>query len=100
MKINQENAKRLKEIAESLIEQLDEFKHICRNSMSSSEYQQFKYRCLGNLEPGLREDSEWVTRYSSIDSLEKVADNALNDADSDLECEDCGKLIPYGGLTN
>lgn len=83
MNITAEKAKRLVEIAQEMASLLDEFKRICRNSMTSNEYEQFKYRCLGNLEPGLIEDSEWFIKYSSIDSLESIANNALDDAESD-----------------
>jgi hypothetical protein len=88
MTITKDKAERLVEIASEMAELLGEFKHICRNSMESNEYQQFKYRCLGNLEPGLIEESEWVTTYSSIDSLESVANNALDEAESEDDIDE------------
>ena len=83
MNIDKESAERLKEITEEIIDLLGEFKHTVRNAMTSEEYNRFKYRTLGHLEPGLMEDSEWVTTYSSIDSLESVAQDALDSAEKD-----------------
>jgi hypothetical protein len=79
MNLNTEKAERLVEIASEMSELLSEFKRICRENMHSSEYDQFKYRTLGHLEPALNEETEWYTRYSSIDSLEKVAQNAVEE---------------------
>jgi hypothetical protein len=84
MKITPENAARLKELVGEMIERLDEFKSIVKKAMPRYEYQQFKYRTLGNLEPGLIEESEWITSYSSI-SLEKVAENAAEAVEDEEE---------------
>ena len=88
MTITQAQADELKEIVEQMKEGLENFKAICRRTMSASEYQMFKYRTLGHLEPGLVEDSEWVTTYSSIDSLEKVANEIAGDQPEDDEEEE------------
>jgi hypothetical protein len=93
MKISKDNAERLRQIALDMVELLSEFKQIARSSMSSHEYEQFKYRTLGHLEPGLIEDSEWVTSYSAIDSLEKVAENA----GEELICPECGSELNEDG---
>ena len=87
MNITSESAERLQELVQIMQESLDEFKHICKTAMTSSEYQQFKYRTLGHIEPALFEDSEWVTSYSSIDSLEKVANNASAIEEMCKECD-------------
>jgi hypothetical protein len=79
MNVTQEQANRLVELREEIQERLGEFKQICRETMHKSEYDQFKYRTLGHIEPVVSEETEWVTRYSSTDSLESVAANALND---------------------
>lgn len=78
MNISQENAERLQELFEEINERVNEFKHICRQSMSNGEYEQFRYRTLGNLEPAIALDQPWVTTYSSIDCLEEVAQKALD----------------------
>lgn len=80
--ITKENAERLKKISDEMNLLLEEFKSIYRAAVSPSKYQQFKYRTLGHLEPGLLADSEWYTKYSSIDPLESVADGMID------ECED------------
>lgn len=96
MKINQEEADRLKEIHQKVAELVEEFKQICRTTMTRPEYDQFKYRCLGNLEPGINNETDWVTTYSSIDSLEKIAERAADevvgeecDVCADPECKGC-----------
>ena len=76
-----ETADRMVEIVGEMTDLLSEFKQICRESMTRREYEQFKYRTLGHIEPALMEDTEWYTRYSSIDSLEKVAKNALGEVE-------------------
>lgn len=89
--ITKAQATRLVEISNEMNQMLEEFKRICRNTMYPAQYDQFKYRTLGHLEPALFEDSEWYAKYSSIDSLEKVANNLMeevNEDDSD-EDEDC-----------
>lgn len=90
MKFQKENAERLKELVNEINERVEEFKHLCRTAMSRSEYDLFKYRTLGNLEPAVMEESEWVTRGSSIDSLEKVANQAC---DENAVCKKCGSVI-------
>jgi hypothetical protein len=86
--ISIEDAERLKEISDEIIVLVNEFKDICRSCMSSSEYGQFKYRTLGRLEPAVMEDHEWMTQYSSIDSLEEVANKLYGIAEEDEEDEE------------
>jgi len=88
MNLKIKSAERMQEIAEEMISLLNEFKHLAKQSMSGPEYQQFKYRCLGNLEPGLMKESEWITKYSSIDSLEEVAENAVAEAADEEETDE------------
>ncbi len=88
MNLDTEKAERLVEIVSEMSELLSEFKRICRENMHRSEYDQFKYRTLGHLEPALNEDTEWYTRYSSIDSLEKVAQEALDEVVMDGDGEE------------
>ena len=72
MNITKEKVERLQKLQEQIHEDLDEFKQICLDSMNCNKYNQFKYRTLGHIEPAVSEDTEWFTKYSSIDSLEKV----------------------------
>ena len=73
-----------------MIELLAEFKALAREVMPPQRYDQFKYRTLGHLEPAILEESEWVTRYSSITSLEAVAqdladESGINGTDDDYD---------------
>lgn len=84
MNISSDDARRLQQIQSEMVELLNEFKDICRSAMTPNEYQQFRYTTLGHLEPSLMDETEWVTTYSSIKSLEKIAldaDDDVNDAD-------------------
>lgn len=81
--ITAEEAERLQEIAREVAELVDEFKGICRRCMSGPDYEHFKYRTLGHLEPAITEEHEWATRYSSIDPLETVANNLAEIAEED-----------------
>ncbi len=87
MNISSDQAERLTELHREIHDRVEEFKQICRETMETREYQQFKYRTLGHLEPGVSEDTEWVTKYSSIDSLEKVAEKAMDSVESDEDEE-------------
>jgi hypothetical protein len=78
MNVTQKQADRLVELHQEIQERLDEFKQICRKVMPPREYDQFKYRTLGHIEPVVSEGTEWVTRYSSLDSLQEIAANALS----------------------
>ena len=79
MNITSEDAAELQRLAREIAERVTEFKHICRKAMSQNEYQRFKYRTLGHLEPAVIEGSEWMG-VGSMDSLEKVADKAVDEA--------------------
>lgn len=81
-------AERLQEIVAEMTELLNEFKQICRQNMEPNQYQDFKYRTLGHIEPALMEETEWVTTYSSIESLEKVAQSFSDEAEDNNEEED------------
>ena len=70
MEINQDNADRLQELFEEIHERVEEFKSICKRAMRPNEYEQFRYRTLGHLEPAIALDQPWVTTYSSIDCLD------------------------------
>jgi len=80
MNISVNDAERLAEIADEINELVDEFKQICRRTFERQEYDQFKYRTLGHLEPAVNDNHEWMTKYSSIDSLAKVAEKAVDEA--------------------
>jgi hypothetical protein len=88
MNITPEQGKRAQEIAQEMAELLAEFKALARTVMEPAQYNQFKYRTLGHLEPGLLEESEWVTRYSSLDSLEEVARNLADESGANGTDED------------
>jgi hypothetical protein len=78
----------LLEIQQRIMNDVQEFKQICKELMSKSEYEQFKYRTLGHLEPAISEDTIWATKYSSIDSLEKVALRFGEEEEEDEQDED------------
>jgi hypothetical protein len=80
MTISLQNAERLTEIQQQMAELLEEAKNICRGAMTISEYDQFRYKTLAHLEPGLITDHHWV-----VDSkpLETIAENAQSDATTD-----------------
>lgn len=89
MNINQDDANRLKELHEEMVERLHEFKNICRSAMTPREWELFRYRTLAHLEPGLTADSEWITAYSSITPMDEVVDLAgVSVEDEDDENED------------
>jgi len=87
-KITKANWERLAELATELEEGLNEFKEICRRSMSQQEYQQFKYRTLGHCEPAISTSQEWVV--SSCDTLAEVVErleDELEEKDTEEEQE-------------
>lgn len=94
MNIDKENADRLQEIVQEMSKLLGEFKSICKDKMTREEYNLFKYRTLGHIEPALLEESEWVTQYSSIDSLEEIARKAGEDV---VECKKCKSSVDEDG---
>lgn len=94
MKINNYDAERLQELYITIAESLEEFKSICRGAMTKTEYEQFRYKCLGNCEPAISGDSEWFTGYSAITTLEKIAQDAQDEAvdeDDEERDDDDGK---------
>jgi len=88
MNISQEDADRLGELQQEIAERLDEFKRICNRAMTRSEYERFKYNTLGHIEPATFNGSEWVTTYSSLKSLESVAEQANSEAEDEGEYDD------------
>lgn len=80
MKISPSQAQRAHDIAQEISNLVAEFKDLARSVMSSGEYEQFKYNTLGHIEPGINKDTEWMTRYSSIRSLEQVAEDMEDEA--------------------
>jgi len=100
MNISQEKAERLKEIYQQLRELSDEFIHICRNSMSKSEYERFRYNTLAHFEPGLKLDNHWVTNAVPLETVveraqydvtdEEDFDDGLDDDDEDDDDGDTG----------
>ena len=85
MNITLENAVRLRELWESMVESFDKFRGICQDSMTKEEYRQFKYRTLGHIEPCLTEETEWFTEYDSRDSLEKIVTRAEEEQSEEEE---------------
>lgn len=82
-----------KETAQELFDQLretfEELKSHIYNCLPQHERDRFKYNCLGHCEPGLFEETVWVTRYSSIRSLEAyVADITGSETDEENGDED------------
>lgn len=77
---------KLLDCIENIQKNLGAFKKICRDIMSPEEYNHFKYRTLGHIEPVVYEDSEWYNRYSSLDSLPEVAEKF--NFDGDMEDKD------------
>lgn len=79
----------IRENFHDIVEKVNEIKEFFRSVLSNEDYDQFKYRCLGNLEPGLQEETEWVTRYSSITSLEEY----INRLSEEVTIESGGSLL-------
>jgi len=95
MKITSKNAEHLLELVGEIKERAEEFKELCREAKTPREYELFKYNCLGHLEPAISEDHEWFVKYSGITTLEKIAEDAAEDAESPT-CKKCGS--PLDGL--
>lgn len=89
MKISLSNAERLQEIAEEMVELLNEYKEIAKRAMTPPEWERFRYNTLAHLEPGLQQDNNWVTN-SSVKGLDTVAETAIEESDEeeDPEAED------------
>ena len=86
MKITQENVDRLDELATTMQESLSEFKEICKESMTRSEWDNFRYTILSELEPRIRHDHGWVSPYTK--TLTDVVELAREDATSEDDEED------------
>ena len=91
MNINMDDANRLNELHNEMMEILNEFKDICRGAMTPREYEMFRYKTLAHLEPGLERDCEWVTTFSAITPLDAVVeltqDSVVEDENEDSEDE-------------
>lgn len=86
MKITQENADRLDELATTMQESLSEFKEICKESMSPSEWNNFRYNVLAHVEPGVGNDHEWFSPHTK--TLTDIVELAREDATSEDDEED------------
>lgn len=86
--ITMDEANRAQELFNNIQDDFQELTQLLKSKMSASEQDQFKYNCLGHLEPGLKIDHVWFMGYgSSIRPLEKWVEDAVNEADSE-ECEE------------
>ena len=92
MNISKENAERLGEIANEMIELLNEYRNICRNGMTPSEYERFRYNTLAHLEPGLTQENTWVNG-NNVQGLDLIAEHALEEAEDGEDCEECGDIL-------
>ena len=84
-----DEANRAQELFNNIQDDFQELVHLLEIKMSSRERDQFKYSCLGHLEPGLVIEHTWfVGRGSSIRPLEKWVEDAVNEATDSEECEE------------
>lgn len=84
-----DEANRAQELFNNIQDDFQELVRLLRSKMSASEQDQFKYNCLGHLEPGLVIGHTWfVGRGSSIKPLEEWVEDAVNEATDSEECEE------------
>jgi len=87
--ITMDEANRAQELFNNIQDDFQELTRLLKSKMSSSEKEQFKYNCLGHLEPGLMIEHVWfMGRGSSIKPLEKWVEDAVNEATDSEECEE------------
>ena len=86
--IDQDEIDGIRESFKEAVERINEIKEFFRASLTSSSYDHFKYRCLGHLEPGLFEETEWVTQYSSITSMEEFINQIAEEVDLSMDPEE------------
>lgn len=80
-------AERIREAFEELREKFSELTNLIKDKLEPHERDQFKYNTLGPCETSLFEETDWVTQYSSIHSLEKwVMD--IEDQSGEIEDEE------------
>jgi len=85
MNIRKDDANRLRELYEKISDEIEEFKDICRRSMTRHEYDRFKYANLGHLEPTINHEHGWCIDKHAIDPLEKVVEQAEADCTEEEE---------------
>lgn len=97
MNIDSSDARRAETIVDEILELVQEFKKIAKGAMSASEYEQFRYRTLGHLEPALTTETEWFTsRYDSRDPLSKIVERMVDesgDSDEEFSIDDKVKVV-------
>ena len=95
--ITMDEANRAQELFNNIQDDFQELVRLLKSKMSISEQDQFRYNCLGHLEPGLKIDHTWfVGRGSSIrplekwveDAVEDAVNEAINEATDSEECEE------------
>lgn len=87
--ITMDEANRAQELFNNIQDDFQELCELLKSKMSYSEQDQFRYSCLGHLEPGLKIDHTWfMGRGSSIKPLEKWVEDAVNEATDSEECEE------------
>lgn len=85
--ITMDEANRAQELFNNIQDSIQELTTLLKSKMSDSEQDQFRYNCLGYLEPGLKIDHNWIVS-SNIQSLEKWVEDAVNEATDSEECEE------------
>ena len=84
-----DEANRAQELFNNIQDDMQELTRLLKSKMSVSEQDQFRYNCLGHLEPGLVIDHTWfLGRGSSVKPLEKWVEDAMNEATDSEECEE------------
>lgn len=84
-----DEANRAQELFNNIQDDMQELTRLLKSKMSASEQDQFRYNCLGHLEPGLMIAHTWfLGRGSSIKPLEKWVEDAVNEATDSEECEE------------
>lgn len=87
--ITMDEANRAQELFNNIQDNFQELCRLLKSKMSIREQDQFRYNCLGHLEPGLVIEHVWFTgRGSTIRPLEKWVEDAVNEATDSEECEE------------
>ena len=81
-----DEANRAQELFNNIQDDFQELTRLLKSKMSRTERTQFRYHCLGYLEPVLKIDHNWIVS-SNIQSLEKWIVDAVNGA-TDSEVKD------------
>ena len=77
--ITMDEANRAQALFDDIQDNIQELTTLLKSKMSRTERTQFRYHCLGYLEPGLKIDHNWIVS-SNIQSLEKWIVDAVNEA--------------------